>query len=77
MEIDASDLISLKCQLSELIDFDDVQQDTEDHHWLEYWDDTNGTELRADLVKRSKKGGDPRSPPHESLDEVPESPVLV
>ena len=54
MEIDASDLISLRCQVSELIAVDDMQQDTEDHHWLKYWDDTNGKELRADLVKEAR-----------------------
>ena len=60
MEIDAADLVSLKCEISELIPADDVSidavdQDPEDNCWMKYWDDTNGKELRADLVKAARR----------------------
>ena len=60
MEIDAADLISLKCQIDELMPIDHlsvdaVEQDAEDNQWMKYWDDTNGKELRGDLVKEARR----------------------
>ena len=60
MELDAADLMSVKLEVESLIEVnhiqvDDVQQDAGDHEWFRYWDDTNGKELREDLVVAARK----------------------
>ena len=60
MELDAADLVSVKLQVTDLLEvndiqIDDIKQDEGDHTCMKYWDDTNGKELREDLVKIARK----------------------
>ena len=55
MELDAADMMSIEV-VGECDDVDvmGLDQESGDLEWMKYWDDTNGKELRADLVKAAR-----------------------
>ena len=60
MELDAADFMSIKCEVEKLIATDqvqvyDVQLDPGDLEWCRYWADTNGKELKMELIEAAGK----------------------
>ena len=55
MDIYAAEFMSVKCVGEQGdVDIDALEQEPDDLLWMRYWDDTNGKELRADLVKEAR-----------------------
>ena len=57
MEVDAADLVSIVCKggAAGMLEIDAVEQEPDYLNWMRYWDDTNGKELKADLVQAARK----------------------